>query len=150
MVARLTRRLLGDRRRPAPPPRPSAVGRAVTAIEGRAPDGTPATVPVGAADRVVVAFLTSSCTSCRPFWAGTGGGRGRSPLVIVTPDPETEDRSEVARRAPEGVPVVMSTATWLAYGVQGSPFFLVIGGGAVRAEGFASSWGELLTLVDRA
>lgn len=68
-------------------------------------------------------------------------------MVIVTPDPETEDGGEVARRRPEGVPVVMSTATWLAYGVTGSPFFLVVAGGVVRAEGFASSWPELLELI---
>lgn len=129
------------------------VGATVAPIDGRSPDGVPCTVPVGGDDRLVVAFLTSSCTSCRPFWAGGAGGRGRGPeqpptMVIVTPDPETEDRAEVARRRPDGVPVVMSTATWLAYGVRGSPFFLVVAGGVVRAEGFASSWAELMELID--
>jgi hypothetical protein len=131
------------------------LGRAIDAVEGRDPDGAPLRVTVGPGDRLVLAFLTSSCVACRPFWEGAGAASAGEPapgevapaMVIVTPDPETEDRGEVRRRRPDGLPVVMSTATWLTLGVGGSPFFVVVAGGRIRAEGFASSWAELLALI---
>lgn len=99
---------------------------------------------------LVVAFLTSSCATCATFWKALGAdnvGEGDPPLVVVTPDPTTEDRRQVARLAPGSTPVVMSSAGWIDWGVFGSPFFVVVADGLIVAEGVAADWDEMLALI---
>lgn len=106
----------------------------------------------GPGSRLVAAFLTSSCTGCGVFWAalataGEGSQPVESAVVVVTPDPATEDRRAVQNLAPPGLPVVMSTEGWLDYGVNGSPWFVVVADGVIRAEGVAHDWSELADLI---
>ncbi|MHB1533957.1 MAG: TlpA family protein disulfide reductase [Acidimicrobiales bacterium] len=135
---------------PVPPPgRPSRVGAAAPPVSGVDPRGCPLEVPI-ADRRVLLAFLTSSCRTCRPFWEAFASGTvGEvAPVAIVTPDPSTESRRAVASLAPAGVPVAMASDAWLAYQVTGSPFFVVVVDGVIRAEGPAVTWEELGALLD--
>ena len=129
---------------------------AAPALSGVSPAGDPVHIETGSETRLVVAFLTSTCTTCGTFWATlrtdrSGGATHRgapSPaLVVVTPDPTTEDRRAVARLAPASAPVVMSTEGWVSWGVFGSPFFVVVADGVIVAEGVASDWDEMLALI---
>ncbi len=137
---------------PAAPPRRSMVGSPAAALDGVDPAGTPVEVTWGAGRRDVVAFMTGSCSTCRPFWNGIAEGR-RAPagagLVVVTPDPTTESRRGIAALTPAGLPVVMSSAAWTAYGVRGAPWFAVVVDGVVRAEGQAATWDDLGDLAAR-
>ena len=138
-------------RAPARAPRPSRVGLAAPALEGWSPAGDEMVVDTGSGSGLVVAFLTSSCRPCQWFWKTPAAGAvvvdERPAVVIVTPDPTTEDRREVARLAPPAVPVVMSSDTWFRWGVWGSPFFVVVVGGLIRAEGAAVEVHALHALI---
>ncbi|MDQ2725413.1 MAG: hypothetical protein M3Y36_07955 [Actinomycetota bacterium] len=162
-------RLFARRRPVARPPRASRVGSAAPELSGVTPAGDPVRIETGSGARLVAAFLTSSCTTCGTFWTalGTDGdpamgavatGAAGAPateaadpaMVVVTPDPTTEDRRALARLAPASTPVVMSTEGWIRWGVSGSPFFVVVADGTIVAEGVASDWGELLALIPAA
>lgn len=103
-------------------------------------DGRPCRVPVlGTGRWSLVVFLSSDCHGCRDIWqaledpVGSGLVEDES-VVVVTRDAGEEDADAVRRLATGSVPVVMSTATWLAYRVQGPPFFSLVDGG-VGSEG---------------
>lgn len=135
------------------------MGTVAPGLSGLSPAGDPVRLETGSGTRLVVAFLTSTCTTCGTFWAALGADRSggataaggpRPALVIVTPDPTTEDRRAVARLAPGSAPVVMSTEGWVDWGVFGSPFFVVVADGMIVAEGVASDWDEMLGLIPTA
>lgn len=141
------------------------MGSVAPELSGVTPAGDPVRIETGSGARLVAAFLTSSCTTCGTFWTalGTDGGAAGAPgvegateeaaspaMVVVTPDPTTEDRRAVARLAPASTPVVMSTEGWIRWGVSGSPFFVVVADGMIVAEGVASDWDELLALIPAA
>ncbi|HLH99417.1 MAG TPA: hypothetical protein VKV06_01435 [Acidimicrobiales bacterium] len=118
-------------------------------ISGTAPDGSPTEVDV-AEGRHLVAFLSGGCKPCRMYWKGLGERRPElagTPVVIVTPDPSTEPRRGIARLAPKGVPVVMSTTTWFGFGAGAAPWFAVVDDGTVTAGGNAPTWADLAALV---
>jgi len=121
--------------------------------------------PTGGATRVAVtdvahttllAFLSSSCLTCREFWQAFAhnprlpGADTR--LVVVTQGADAETPSAVAALAPPDVTVVMSTEAWNDYAVPVSPYFLLVDGpsGAVIGEGAASSWDKVVDLLGRA
>lgn len=98
---------------------------------------------------ILLAFLSSGCTSCARFW----GALGEHPLphgvqpMIVTRGPDREQRSKLRSMAPASVPVVMSSSAWEAYAVPGSPYFVFVEGGQVRGEGVATTWDALTSLL---
>lgn len=49
--------------------------------------------------------------------------------------------------APSGVPLLMSSQAWEDYAVPGSPYFVLVEGGAIRGEGVATTWDALASLV---
>jgi hypothetical protein len=137
---------------PAAPPRASLVGRPANPPVGVDVAGETFEVRWDRQRRDVVAFLTSGCSTCRPFWDELAGGPpalGGAGLVVVTPDPSTESRRTIAAMAPPGLRVVMSSAAWIAYGVRGAPWFAVVDNGIVVAEGRADTWVELQRLAAR-
>jgi hypothetical protein len=95
---------------------------------------------------VLLAFLTSSCLACRPWWSELATSVGQA-VVIVTPDPTTESRDDVAALDRGRTPVIMSSAAWNGYRVVGSPTFVVIRDGLVESSGAAHSWAELDRLI---
>jgi hypothetical protein len=94
-------------------------------------DGRPVEVAL-ASGRSGVIFITSSCQPCRAVW----GSASRDPaLFLVTPSPTTESRRQVARLAPPGVAVVMSSEAWHEYGVGRAPWLVVVEDGRVVFDG---------------
>jgi hypothetical protein len=102
----------------------------------------------------LIAFLSSGCLTCHGFWrsfdsadrpAIPGGGR----LVIVTKDSAHESPARLRELAPEGVPLVMSTAAWESYEVPTAPYFVYVDGasGEIAGEGAASGWQQVVSLL---
>ena len=105
----------------------------------------------------LIAFLSSGCLACRRFWDGLRAETrpvlpGEARVVVVTKDSSHESPSKLAVLAPREVPVVMSTATWEAYGVPQSPYFIYVDGtsGEVVGEGSAGTWDQVLSLLQDA
>ncbi len=126
-------------------------------ITGQTPGGGALRVGVvGVGHTTLLAFLSSSCLTCRDFWDAFATSP-RLPgqdtrLVIVTQGHEAESPSAVAALAPDDVTVVMSSAAWTDYAVPVSPYFLLVDGpsGAVLGEGAATSWDKVADLLSRA
>jgi len=124
-------------------------------VAGTTLAGDPIKVAVRPAGRdTVLAFLSSGCVPCRGFWEGAErvareGLPGDARLVLVTKDSAFESPAKLRDLAPSGVPVVMSSEAWERYGVQGSPYFIHVDGGAgrVRGEGTANEWPQLVSLL---
>jgi hypothetical protein len=123
-----------------------------TALVGKRLDGRPAAVPLDARPAgTVLAFLSSSCLGCRPFWEdlAANGLPGVLPpgagFVIVPKDAAEEDQAALARLAPRAVELVQSSDAWTAFGVPGSPFFVLVDGvtGRARARDTATNWAEV-------
>lgn len=157
----------GERRRPAT----SAVGGAVTrggatgggeadaaaaSITGTTLDGDSAALSLGpGSSPALLAFLTSGCEFCAPFWAGLREdgelGAPEVRVVVVTHDSTRESPARVARLAPAGAEVVMSSAAWEAYAVPASPHFVLTDGrGGISGQGSALSWSQLRAMIDDA
>jgi hypothetical protein len=137
------RRLLAPRRTSR---RPSLVGRPSLDVVGVSPDGGPVELSL-ANQGAVLLFLTSSCYDCQALWKGLASGsagRAGPKVTVVTPSPETESARKVAALAPAGAAVIMSSSAWLAYGITGAPWCVVVAGGVVAADGPApSTWSQL-------
>jgi hypothetical protein len=102
----------------------------------------------------LIAFLSSGCRSCQEFWEGLEPPMrpaipGDARIVVVTKDTSHESPSALLDLAPRDVPVVMSSAAWDQYGIQGSPYFVYVDGraGQVIGEGTASAWPQVLSLI---
>ncbi len=118
-------------------------------LDGRAVDVR----VLGTGRWTLLVFLSSHCDGCRPLWDAladpTGSGLATDERVVaITHGPDGEDVAALRALAParttggEASPaVVMATAAWSAYRVQGPPFFVLVdgGGGRVVTEGVA--WG---------
>jgi hypothetical protein len=98
---------------------------------------------------ILLAFLSSGCTSCATFWETLGARSLPTGLeaVIVTRGADREQRSRLRSLAPDRVPVVMSSEAWQDYAVPGSPYFVLVEDGAVKGEGVATTWQALSSLL---
>lgn len=112
---------------------------------------------IGAEHPTMLAFLSSSCTTCATFWdefRQDGGVSlpGGTRLVIVTKGVDEESPSEIAGLAPPGVTLVMSSTAWEQYRVPGSPYFVFVDGptGRIRGEGTGMSWEQVGNLLAQA
>jgi hypothetical protein len=131
------------RLRPIPTYRDHPATSAVD-IEGVDLSGAPARVGiVGAAEPVLLLFLSSGCLGCRDLWEGATELRRALPdgvrVVHVTRGPDAEDARVVSTLAQPGTLTVMSTTAYHDYRVGGPPFLVVVTGDVVRTEGVA--WG---------
>lgn len=126
-----------------------------TALVGTTPDGSSRSVDLAApGGRTLLVFLTSSCVTCRDFWAEFRGDLarglpGRTGVLIVTEDPADERDAVVQELAPDTVPVLMSSTTWRRFGVAAAPFFVLVEGGTGRilAADTAADGAAVLRLV---
>lgn len=107
--------------------------------------------------RTLLAFLTSSCITCRTFWDAFQRRDTELPgdvrLVVVTKDAAEESLPNLRElQPPSDVPLVMSSAAWSAYDVPGSPYFVLVDGaeGVVTGEGTGASWSQVRNLLAQA
>ena len=106
---------------------PLTRGRA-PGISGSTPAGEPMDLELSGTDADLL-FITSDCRECRSRWA-----RVRPGDVIVTPDPSTESARSVAKLAPPGATVIMSSQGWHDYGVTKAPWVVEVRDGVVLSS----------------
>jgi hypothetical protein len=124
-------------------------------VAGVTPSGDAAVIPLLGAERdTLLAFLTSTCTSCQHLWrelADADGDvlGGRLRLLVVPKGPEKESPSAILAVAPATCDVVMSSEAWSDFNVPGSPYFVLVEAttGAVLGEGTALSWARVIDLA---
>jgi hypothetical protein len=111
----------------------------------------------GVPHRTVLAFLSSGCLTCRSFWNSFDDVAALDlpddvRVIVVTKDEVEESITALRDLAPRAIPVVMSSATWAAYDVPGSPYFLLVDGPSSRVvgEGTGSSWEQIRHLMMQA
>lgn len=129
------------------PARLPAPGDPAPAVVGVDPAGNRASWEP--TDGAVIAFLTGECLPCRWWWEQLAGPAGRlvPDVVVVTPDPSTDDPVAVARLAGDDLRVIMASAAWETYGVAGAGTFVAVADGRVSAAGPAEGWDDLVTLM---
>ncbi len=150
-------RRLGPEGRAQPLPDPPSAARgegSAPALAGVTPTGDAVKLAFDGRSTAptLLAFLSTGCTSCGHFFDTLGERRPADGLetVIVTRGADREQRVRLRSLAPPGVPVVMSSEAWQDYSVPGSPYFVLIDGGAVAGEGVATTWHALNYLVQDA
>lgn len=126
-------------------------------IVGTAPSGDARQLAIaGTRHRTLLAFLSSSCLTCRNFWSDFSDPEltlpGAARLVIVTQGPEAESPSAVAELAPPHVVTLLSSLAWQRYRVPGAPYFVVVDGPSSRVvgQGTGPSWTRVSELLRRA
>jgi hypothetical protein len=91
-----------------------------------APDGA---AGPGTTD-TLLAFLTTSCAECQPFWEMLAAPATRADLgaqvAVVTPSRSMEDERLARRLVPEGVYLHMGSETWFAYGIGRAASFALV------------------------
>lgn len=129
----------------------------VPAVTGVTLDGQARTVALtGSRGYVLAAFLSSGCSTCRPFWTSFGKDlllpHPNIRPVIVTKDAAEESPSELRSLAPADVPTLLSSQVWDAFRVPGTPYFQLIDAsdGTVLGEGSAANWSRLMEMIGRA
>jgi hypothetical protein len=146
----------GGRGRAAPEPTVRRDGPRAQQITGVTPSGDGVVLPLVGVERdTLVAFLSSTCTSCQHLWGELHDASGdvlpeHLRLLVVPKGPEHESPSAVLTLAPPGCDVVMSSEAWSDFKVPGSPYFVLVDGesGSVRGEGTATSWRRVIDLAD--
>lgn len=112
-----------------------------TDVSGVDLGGEPVEVPVlGTGRWTLLVFLSTGCHGCLQIWEAladpVGTGLATDELVVaITRDPGQEDLGALHSLVPGEAPVVMSSAAWAAYRVQGPPFFALVDGGDGSASG---------------
>ncbi len=143
----------------APANGPPADGRAVAQasdVAGNTLSGDAVKLSLGAGSpETLLAFLTSGCASCGPFWAGLQDRERLAGIdervVVITHDMTRESASRLRELAPAGVEVIMASDAWAAYAVPSSPHFVLTDGhGGIAGRGSAPGWEQLLAMVGEA
>jgi len=125
------------------------------AITGQTLDGESIGVSLTAGTPVLLAFLSSGCLTCQAFWTAFDDPQIRVPggarLVVVTKSLSEESPSALASRTPRELTLLTSSAAWEAFGVPGSPYFVLVdGAGGITGEGSAATWPAVATLMGQA
>jgi hypothetical protein len=139
---------------PLPTPQLRDPGTAASDIAGRDLRGTAAAVAVtGTSHDTLLAFLSTGCSTCQPFWsalsAGAGLADGTRVLVVVQ---EEESESRLRELAGSTLDVIASNSAWHDYDVPGSPHFVYVEGrtGRVVGEGTGPDWPAVRQLIGQA
>lgn len=106
----------------------------------------------GVEHRTVLAFLSSSCSTCQTFWEEFAATDLRLPentrLVILAKDASEESPSALAAVRPRGIDLVMSSQAWADYQVPGSPYVVCVDpDGTVKGEGTGMSWTQVARML---
>lgn len=124
-------------------------------LVGQTPAGDSVKLALGlGSGHTLLAFLSSGCAACGPFWDGL---HGDSPaplgtrLVVVTKGTDRESPARLAALAPMAQEVVMSTPAWEEFAVPATPHFVLLNGaGEIAGRGSAGSWQQIMTLLQDA
>lgn len=146
------------RPRPSPMSAPARLdGEMVSDINGTDTEGAPKHLAVaGVAHATLIAFLSSTCLTCREFWDAFNDPRLVVPndarVIVVTRGVDGESPASVRKLQSPLVHTVMSTEAWHDYKVPGAPYFVLVDGprGTVLGEGTAPTWERVQELVTRA
>jgi hypothetical protein len=110
---------------------------------------------VGTGRLTLLAFLSSSCLTCRGFWKDLDNDRvsipGGARPVIVAKGFEAESESALRDLAPRNVTTIMSSAGWSDYEVPVAPYFVLVDGAtdSIVGEGAAATWAQLENLMSQ-
>ncbi len=137
-------------------PKQAPLGQEVApAFSGISPDGDPVSIsPASGGDPTLLAFLSTSCSSCAAFWEyfdssliRIDGNRYR--VVVVTLGSDEESPTRAGKLRSGGVDVVMSSEAWQAYEVPGAPYFVAVepGSGAIVGQGSTTGVPSLTTFL---
>ena len=78
----------------------------------------------------LLAFLTTSCAECQPFWEMLAGATALddlgAQLAVVTPSRSMEDERLARRLVPEGAHLHMGSETWFEYGIGRAASFALV------------------------
>ena len=78
----------------------------------------------------LLAFLTTSCAECQPFWEMMAGSAAiddlGAQLVVVTPSRSMENERLARLLVPEGVHLHMGSETWFEYGIGRAASFALV------------------------
>jgi hypothetical protein len=78
----------------------------------------------------LLAFLTTSCAECQPFWEMMAASAAiddlGAQLVVVTPSRSMENERLARRLVPEGVHLHMGSETWFEYGIGRAASFALV------------------------
>jgi len=93
-----------------------------------------ADAPGGAAEActtdTLLAFLTTSCAECQPFWEMMAGSATiddlGAQLVVVTPSRSMENERLARSLVPEGIHLHMGSETWFEYGIGRAASFALV------------------------
>jgi hypothetical protein len=124
-------------------------------VSGIDPHGDAISVTVaGRRHRTLLAFLSSGCATCHPFWdvfasAPAAGLPADIRLVAVTRGDDAESRAGVEALAGRAT-VVMSSMAWDDYGAPGAPYFVLVAHGRVVGQGTGRSWDQVRRLLGEA
>lgn len=133
---------------PVPRPESAPGARGAHDLTGTTPSGGARHVP--ASGSLLLAFLSSGCSSCQPLLDSVPEGLGRlggaARLVVVTKSAEVE-RARRFLALEEIVDVVMSSPAWEDFAVPGSPYFVHVEDGRVVGEGSGTSWQQVASLL---
>ena len=133
--------------------RGGVTGGAAHDVAGVDPRGDAVAVAVAGAEHdTLLAFLSTGCDTCRPFWTAMNGDLGLAGTRVLVVVSDEESESELARLVGPQVEVVASTAAWEAYEVPGSPHFVYVDGpaGRVVGEGTGPDWPAVRSLLTQA
>lgn len=127
---------------------------APTSVNGVTPAGSSTGVALrDSRGLVLLAFLSSGCTTCRPFWESFAAGAEMPDPevrpVIVTKGPSEESPGRIGELASESVLTIMSSEAWDDFQIPVSPYFVLVDAteGAVVGEGAAASWNHVKDLL---
>lgn len=123
-------------------------------VDGVTPAGAPVVVPLSPVGHdTLLAFLSSTCTTCASLWATLDDAAGVLPrgvrVLVVAKGPDRESPAELQRLATPHADVVCSSAAWGALEVPGSPYFVLVQGTTGRrlGEGTAATWSKVADLL---
>jgi hypothetical protein len=78
----------------------------------------------------LLAFLTTSCAECQPFWEMLADAKTRddlgAPVAVVTPSRSMEDERLARRLVPDGAHLHMGSETWFEYGIGRAASFALV------------------------
>lgn len=128
----------------------------MSSVTGPTPFGDSAAVALTASrGYVLLAFLSTGCSTCSSFWKAFRNGmdmpRADIRPVIVTKGAHEESPADLRSHATPEITTIMSSEAWDAFRVPGTPYFQLVdtSTGTVVGEGSAGSWPRLVELVER-